>query len=317
MTEYSGRTLLRKRDLEPHAGPLFDRDGPLVLEVGFGDGRFLVELAGMHPEWNLVGVEISLASVSRAYRRMHREGVQHARLFRGHGRLLMRDVFGPESLHRIYVNFPDPWPRRRQVSYRLLQPGFFEMAANRLVSGGSLMLTTDHEEYFAFARESARETQLFDEQVLPPPPETLRTKYARKWQEQQRSFYHAVFTPRALGAAPTPHLEFQPMQHALLTGDLSTVTTAAKHVRRFDGGTVVVMEAYRSLNDEGLLFEVVVKEGDLRQELLVKAWTKTDGIFVGLQAFGDPMGTRGAREAVHAVTEVLVGQGLEVKETWI
>ncbi len=314
---YSGRRILRKRDMRGGPRSLFDREGPLALEIGFGDGRFLVELARLHPDWNLVGVEISLASVSRAFRRMHREGVDHVRLYRGHGRMVVRDFLDAGSLRRIYVNFPDPWPRRNQLSYRLLQPGFFRMAANRLAPGGDLMLTTDHAEYFEFARGSAEASGIFEESVLPSPPETLRTKYALKWQDQQRPIYHAVFTPTERPSPPARETHIEDMQHALLDGDLSAVRQVAKYVRRFEGGTVIVMEAYRSLTDDGLMFEVVVEEADLRQELLIKAWAKQDGVFVGLQPFGDPMGTRGCREAVHAVTDVLKTHGLTVRQAWI
>ncbi|MFT4604488.1 MAG: tRNA (guanine-N7-)-methyltransferase [Rhodothermales bacterium] len=314
---YSSRRILRKRDMAGGPKSLFERSGPLVLEIGFGDGRFLVELARLHPEWNLVGVEISLASVSRAFRRMHREGVDQVRLYRGHGRMVVRDFIEPESLRRIYVNFPDPWPRRNQLAYRLLQPGFFRMAANRLALGGDLVLTTDHAEYFEFSRASAKASGIFEEEVLAPPPETLRTKYAMKWQDQQRPIYHAVFTPTERPAPPVRETQIEDMQHALMDGDLGAVRQVSKHVRQFEGGTAIVLEAYRSLADDVLMFEVVVEEADLHQELLVKAWEKADGIFVGLQPFGDPMGTRGCREAVHAVTDVLQSHGLTVRKTWI
>jgi tRNA (guanine-N7-)-methyltransferase len=107
------------------------------------------------------------------------------------------------------------------------------------------------------------------------------------------------------------------MQHALLEGDLAAVDGFTKQVRRFKEGTVVVTDAFRSMDGSGLLFTVVVEEPDLRQDLLVKAWPKEDGIFVGLQAFGDPMGTRGVREAVQTVADWLVGKGLVLKKSWI
>ncbi|MBO6778766.1 MAG: tRNA (guanosine(46)-N7)-methyltransferase TrmB [Rhodothermales bacterium] len=314
---YDGGVLLRKKDFGQGPQALFERDGPLVVEIGFGDGRFLVELDRLHPEWNTLGVEISLASVSRAFRRMHRENVRNVRLYRGHGRMLVRDFLTEDSVRRIYVNFPDPWPRRRQVSNRLLQPRFFRMAANRLQADGDLMLTTDHKEYFQFARASAADSGVFSEEVLPPPAETLRTKYALKWQDQERPIYHVVFRPTARPAAPEPRTVVEAMQHALMQGDLHAVSTMDKHVRRFDGGVVVVAQAYRSLDGKEVLFEVVVEEADLRQELLVKARKKESGIYVALEPFGDPMGTRGCREAVRAVTEVLEQQGLRTESTWI
>jgi tRNA (guanine-N7-)-methyltransferase len=317
MIDYRGRTVLRKKDFRAGPGAVFERKAPTTLEIGFGDGRFLVELGRLHPEWNLLGVETSLASVSRAYRRLHREEIEHVRVFRGNGRMLLRDLLLPASLERIYVNFPDPWPRRRQLSNRLLQPEFFGLAANRLAPGGVLMLTTDHQEYFEFSRESARESGVISESVLPPPPETLRTKYAMKWQDQDRPIYHVVFTPTERPNTTPTQNPIVEMQHALLKGDLDSVASVEKHVRVFEGGTVIVKEAYRSLTDEGILFEVVSEEADLRQDLLIKAWTKADGVFVGLEQFGDPMGTRGCREAVRAVVDVLVAKGLEVDKTWI
>lgn len=296
---------------------LFRRPGKLVLEIGFGDGRFLAGLAHRHPDWNLLGVEVSLASVSRAWRRMRREGIHAARLFKGNARFLVRDVLGEKALHRVYVNFPDPWPRKRHQDNRLLQSGFFDLVSTRLESGGSIRLTTDHEEYFEFARAEAAVSGRFVEEVLDPPRETLETKYALKWQADARHIQHVVWTLREAAPVVPPLIAIEPMQHALLTGDLSSVGEFTKQVRRFDGGAAVVTEAFRTMDMTGLLFTVVVEETDLRQELLVRVFEKEAGVHVGLQPFGDPLTTRGVREGLHAVTAWLQSQGLTLVKTWI
>jgi len=295
---------------------VWGRSAPLVLEIGFGDGRYLVHLARTRPEWNLLGVEVSLASVSRAFRRIRREAAHTARIHRGHARFLVRDVLESRSLHRVIVNFPDPWPRKRHRGNRLLQADFFGLLSDRLESGGQVHLTTDHGEYFEFACEQASETGLYEFREGEPPDGVLDTKYARKWRAESRSIRHAVWTARRAATPPETINLTLSMQHALLSGDLDAVGAFEKQVRRFDGGTVIVTEAFRSLDGEGLLFTVVAEEPDLRQELLVKAWPKENGVYVGLQAFGDPLGTRGAREAVQAVAAWLVEQGLEIRETW-
>ena len=296
---------------------VWGRSAPLVLEIGFGDGRYLVHLARTRPEWNLLGVEVSLASVSRAFRRIRREAAHTARIHHGHARFLVRDVLESRSLHRVIVNFPDPWPRTRHLGNRLLQADFFRLLSDRLEPGGEVHLTTDHGDYFDFACGQAAETGLFDAAEGDPPDGVLGTKYARKWQAESRKIRHVAWTVRRVAPPPETISIDLPMQHALLAGDLDAVGAFEKQVRRFDGGTVIVTEAFRSLDGEGLLFMVVAEEPDLRQELLVKAWPKENGVYVGLQAFGDPLGTRGTKEAVQAVASWLVEQGLEIRQSWI
>lgn len=295
----------------------FGRPGPLVVEVGFGDGRYLTHLGNAFPEWNLLGVEVSLGSIWRAYRRMLREHIDHVRLFRGNARFLVRDVIAPGTMHRIYVNFPDPWPRKKHLKNRLLRASFFELISTRLEEGGGLFLTTDHEEYFGFAVDEAEKTGLFDVRHGSPPPATLETKYALKWREQEKRIFHAEFLKQGESTPRHPIIERKEMQHAMLSGDLDSVGSFSKQVHEFDGGHVIVLDGYRDLSGGGLLFKVVVEEPDLRQEVLVQAWQKPEGVFVSLQPFGDPLTTRGVREAVRSVVAWLESQGLEMKESWI
>ncbi|MDX2004693.1 MAG: tRNA (guanosine(46)-N7)-methyltransferase TrmB, partial [Meiothermus sp.] len=170
-------------------------DGPnQVLEVGFGDGRFTALIAQMHPEWRIVGVEIAAASVGRAVRRLRREGVHNVRVYHGEARFALRNFFAPGGLSRVYVNFPDPWPKAKHHDNRLLQRSFFRRLSTRLAEGGQLLLTTDHHDYWRFAQAEASASGLFDVSTPPPPPHHLTTKYALKWRGEGRSFYHAVFT---------------------------------------------------------------------------------------------------------------------------
>ena len=311
--------LIRVGQLDTPTDPnsLFSRSAPLVLEVGFGDGRYLEHLAAAHPEWNLLGAEVSLGSVWRAYRRMKRCKIEHVRLYKGSAQFLVRDIIPEGALDRIYVNFPDPWPRKKHRKNRLLQVPFFHTVSSRLREGGSLFLTTDHAEYYAFSVEEAGASACFD--VIPgsPPPATLETKYARKWREQKRDIFHAEF--RCTKIAPnTPSLiKTIPMQHATMEGSLSSVGPFEKQVRPFAGGHAIILEAYRDLASDGLLFKAVTEEPDLRQELLIQAWPTEEGVLVSLQTFGDPMTTKAVREAVMAVTDWLVSQGLTLKQAWI
>lgn len=297
--------------------PLFGRKAPLVLEIGFGDGRYLEHLQAAHPEWNLVGAEISLGSVWRAYRRMQRCKAEHVRLYKGSGRFIVRDIAPDAGLHRVYVNFPDPWPRKRHLKNRLLQVPFFRMLSQRLEAGGDLLLTTDHPEYFAFSVEEGKASGCFVVEEGPPPPATLQTKYARKWLDQDKPIYHARFILTQRADEIITRNTVIPMQHAILDGSLSDIGTFSKRVRPFRGGHAIVLEAYRDLSSEGLLFKAVSEEEDLRQELIIQAWPTEDGVLVSLQPFGNPMTTKGVRESVMAVADWLTTQGLTLRQAWI
>ena len=304
-------------DLPTTAEQLFGRAGPLVLEVGFGDGQFTAGLARRHPEWNIIGAEVSLASVTRAVKRMRREGVTNVRLHRGHGRFIVRNLVAPGGLHQVFVNFPDPWPRQRHHKNRLLQADFFQLLATRLEPDGALQLTTDHEEYFQFALAEGKASGCFAITQGPPPPPTLETKYAKKWRAEARPIYHAVFTRTGEAGAYPPLIEKVPMHHALMEGDLGEVRSFKKQTRNYGRGHVILLDAYRTLSGERLVFQVLINEqGDLQQEVLIEARAAERGVQVGLLHFGDPLTTRGTREAVRTTVEWLETQGFKLLEQW-
>ncbi|MFZ5992905.1 MAG: tRNA (guanosine(46)-N7)-methyltransferase TrmB [Deinococcota bacterium] len=291
---------------------LFGREGRLVLEVGHGDGRFTAEIARRNPDWNILGVEVSAGSVARALKRMRREGIRTVRLYHGEARFALRNFIAPRSLYRVYVNFPDPWPKAKHEENRLLKTEFFRRLSTRLIDGGQLLLTTDHEEYWRFAQEQAQASGLFDVKTPPPPPHHLETKYALKWKEQNRSFYHAVFTKTGEDPEPWPVIERFSMAHALLSGELPQVKSFEKQIVPFAGGHAIVLQAYRALEDHSLVFLAHLEEEDLTQQVLIEARPSAHGIYVGISSFGAPLVTAGVKAAVAWVTDWLEAQGLKV-----
>jgi tRNA (guanine-N7-)-methyltransferase len=98
--------------------------------------------------------------------------------------------------------------------------------------------------------------------------------------------------------------------HALLEGDLSRIGAFERSVHHFPAGTVILLDASRSLDGRRVTFEAFVDEHDLRQEILVEARPSAQGVYVELKRFGAPILSRGVREAVHAVTAWLEKQGM-------
>lgn len=295
----------------PLPSSLYGRSGPLVLEVGFGDGRFTAQIARMHPEWNILGVEISAGSVSRAIRRFRREEIGNVRVYHGEALFALRNFIAPRSLSKVYVNFPDPWPKAKHEENRLLQRLFFKKLSTRLGDGGALLLTTDHPEYWQFAQTEAEASGLFSVEAPPPPEFHLTTKYALKWKEQGRDFYHAVFSKTGEDPQVWPVLERYPMPHALMNGTLPEMVAFEKAVVRFGGGTAVLTEATKAF-DGGYYFLTHVAEEDLVQDILLEARHSAHGLYVGISRFGAPLSTAGVKAAVEWLVGWLEGQGLQV-----
>ncbi len=294
----------------------FGRAGPLFLEIGFGDGRFLVTLHRRYPEANLLGVEAAAASVARALRRLVREGVGPVRLFKGRAGFALRNLVPPRSLLAVYVNFPDPWPKSRHAGRRLLQGPFFRLLSTRLADGGRLLLTTDHRGYFEFAVAEGERSGLFAVTAPPPPAEVLTTKYAEKWRARGRRFYHAVFTKVGEAEEAFPPLtKEEAMPHAILTGELSALGPFAKEVHPFPGGHAIFLER-AAREPEGYYFLVRVEEEalELVQEVVLEVRRSAHGLYAGLKRFGDPLVTPGVRRAVAALVEGLVEAGFRLEK---
>lgn len=291
---------------------VFGREGPLVLEIGHGDGRFTAQIAQSNPHWNILGVEAALASVGRAFKRMRREGVHNVRLYYGQAGFVLRNLVPQQGLWRVYVNFPDPWPKAKHQDHRLLQRSFFERLATRLQLGGQLLLTTDHQEYFEFACAQALESGAYEVHTPQPPAHHLQTKYALKWKQQGRSFYHAVFTLTQPSLLPWTPLERFDMPHALLSGEVPPITHFEKQVVPFEHGHAVLLEALQTLDGKGYLIMAHLEDPELTQQVLFEIRPSTHGVYVGLANFGVPLPSGAAKAAVDWLVQWLGAKGLQV-----
>ena len=299
----------------------FQRKAPLVLEVGFGDGGFLTSVAQAHPEWNFLGADIAHGSATRAFKRVRRAGLSNVRLYHGSGLFLLRNVLCDGSLFRVYVNFPDPWYKKRHASRRLFQTSFFELLSARLELGGALLLTTDSEPYFNQTITLARNSGYYRITETTPPSTILHTKYATKWRAAERSFYHVSIqkhTGHTLPIPPQIHKELG-MHHALLNGSIPAVKEFDKVVHHFESGHVIVLDVMRMIGREGLVFIVRTHEPELVQELFIQlrpARRAQADLLLSVMNLGKPLATRGSSEAVQAVSRWLTQRGLTICGTY-
>jgi len=129
-------------------------NAPIVMEIGFGNGDFLVQLAENHPEWTLIGVEIYLPGVAKAVARLEDAGViERTRITQLPAQFVLTRQVGEEQLDGIFVNHPDPWPKARHHKRRIIQKDFARLMVSRLKPGGFIKLASDVDELAGWMRE--------------------------------------------------------------------------------------------------------------------------------------------------------------------
>ncbi len=127
---------------------LFGRKAPLEVEIGTGRGDFLFGYAGSRPDHDFLGVERKLVYLRRAVNKISRSEIANVRLLNVEARNLLANYFEPSSLRAVHIYFPDPWPKKRHGSRRIVTSQLASAVASLLEPGGFLHLRTDHAEYF-------------------------------------------------------------------------------------------------------------------------------------------------------------------------
>lgn len=146
---FTAAQIVPRSYLEPLDLPgIFGRDAPLEVDLGCGDGSFLVALAQRHPERDFIGVERLVGRVRSACRNIGGHGLTNARIVQHDILYAVQQFFAPSSVEVFHLLFPDPWPKRRHQGRRVVSESFLRAVARALKRGGELRMVTDDRAYF-------------------------------------------------------------------------------------------------------------------------------------------------------------------------
>ena len=178
---------------------LFGREARRTLEIGFGDGHNLAELARRHPDQDFLGCEVHRPGVGRLLLNVEAEGLANLRVYPDDALPLLRERIPDASLDAILIYFPDPWPKKRHHKRRLVQPDTAELFAHKLKQGGTLQLATDWADYASHALEVLNACPAFRNRAadgggVPRPPERPETKFERRGLKLGHQVSDLVFT---------------------------------------------------------------------------------------------------------------------------
>ena len=125
----------------------FGNNHPLKLEIGFGMGDFLIAMALRESQSNFVGIDFSQNGIQKLLAQIQARKLKNIRVVYGDVREKIPLLFQDGELDTVYINFPDPWPRKRHFKRRLIKPAVVKLVAIKLAPAGNIYLATDSEPY--------------------------------------------------------------------------------------------------------------------------------------------------------------------------
>lgn len=177
---------------------LFGRRAELVVEIGFGMGDSLLEMALADPGRDFIGIEVHTPGVGRLLASASEHGLSNLRVYRADAIAVLNQCFPPQSIDRLQLYFPDPWPKKRHHKRRIVQQSFLDLLSTRLKSGASLHIATDWQPYAEYCLElleqqtewknSARKSQFIARPEFRP-----ETKFERRGTQLGHGVWDLIF----------------------------------------------------------------------------------------------------------------------------
>lgn len=171
---------------------LFATPQPTELEIGCGDGGFLLEWATRHPDRNFLGVERLLGRVRKLSKRGQHAGLTNLRLLRIEARYVLEYLLPEHAFEAVHINFPDPWPKDKHARHRLINADFPPLARRILAPNGIIYLRTDDPPYFAQMEETFQGLTDFQKEETPAELRALTTEFERQWLAEGKHTHHAA-----------------------------------------------------------------------------------------------------------------------------
>ncbi|WP_299181454.1 tRNA (guanosine(46)-N7)-methyltransferase TrmB [uncultured Neptuniibacter sp.] len=177
---------------------VFGREAPVVLEIGFGMGDSLVEMAKDQPEKNYIGIEVHRPGVGRLLSNAEKAGLSNIRVFCDDAIEVLAQCIPDGSLDCIQLFFPDPWHKKRHHKRRIVQPEFAQTLRKKLRAGGVFHMATDWENYAEHMMEVMSSAEGYrnvagDGQYSPQPEWRPVTKFQKRGERLGHGVWDLMF----------------------------------------------------------------------------------------------------------------------------
>lgn len=150
LAAYPQYVVLTPEDCKGKWASIFGNSNPIHIEVGSGKGRFITGMAAQNPDINYIGIDIQMTVLSYALDRVVEAGLPNIKLLQVDGSSLT-NYFAPAEIARLYLNFSDPWPKKRHEKRRLTYKSFLDTYKEILPERGEIHFKTDNRGLFEYS----------------------------------------------------------------------------------------------------------------------------------------------------------------------
>lgn len=177
---------------------VFGRDAETTLEIGFGMGASLLEMATVNPEQNFIGIEVHRPGVGRLLLDIQRQELTNIRVFCHDAVEVLAQSIPANSLACVQLFFPDPWHKKRHHKRRIVQPDFVELVRTKLKPNGRFHMATDWQNYAEHMMQVMSEAQGYyniagKQQYSPQPKSRPDTKFQQRGQRLGHGVWDLIF----------------------------------------------------------------------------------------------------------------------------
>ena len=164
LQDYSSNYILDTNNSSTDLKSCFDsKQHGVVIEIGFGDGVVLIESALKNPDKNFIGIEVYDSGLGQCLNEIDKHKIENIRLIYGDAVEVFEQFITKQSVEKINILFPDPWPKKRHHKRRLINKRFLALLSKSLINKGIVNVSTDWEDYAQQIELTFKESNQFKE----------------------------------------------------------------------------------------------------------------------------------------------------------
>jgi tRNA (guanine-N7-)-methyltransferase len=245
---------------------IFENKNPVDCEIGFGNGDFLIKKSKLHPERNFFGIDYSIESYRRAKKIIEKTNIPSVKIVCLEAKAAFIVLIPEKSLSHIYLNFPDPWPKKKHYKNRLLDREFLKIAASCSTNKGKIIIATDDPFYRDFILEEMSAVHLwqslFGKGWTNELSDHFSTKYEKKWRNEGKEIFYMMFQKKA-----DPEISFR-MREYKIPAKIKLSNFSESKLKKICGETICKQDSVSKLlkcteQKNGYLLNVFLKDDTL------------------------------------------------------
>ncbi|MEO0144774.1 MAG: tRNA (guanosine(46)-N7)-methyltransferase TrmB [candidate division WOR-3 bacterium] len=269
----------------------------LVVEIGFGNGIYISTLAKKFPEKNFLGIEISGESIKKLVKIIKRENLKNVYCIKLDAYWTFYLFLEDNSIEEVYINFPDPWPKKRHIERRLTTLENLYIFSKKLKTNGFIQIKTDDLNFYNYTLENANLLNCFEIFEYKNFVDIVQTKYEKKWLEKGKDIYtlrlFKIKEPE-INVKLKEIRRIKDMAH-IKTKKFINVKELENKVFKINENLVVKFFKSYSREDEWLI-ETLLSENDYIHYFFTSIRKKDEDYVISISSFSEVLKTEGILE---------------------